>query len=152
MTTPQAAPRSIDLHALLARAAAHLQQGWCQGDLACDAEGHSCGPSAADAVAWCATGALYEAFAALYDFDMAEDALVVTTPHHHNCVEAYWRVEGVLLTTIPALADTPDGLTPGLAADRPLMGWDNLVAFNDHAEQTQERICVLFAQAAAQLA
>jgi hypothetical protein len=46
---------------LLIRARGLIERGWCRGIGAKDADGHPVGPSSAQAVAWCAGGALIAA-------------------------------------------------------------------------------------------
>jgi hypothetical protein len=46
---------------MLVRARSFIERGWCRDTLARDASGHPVDPTARDAVAWCANGALVAA-------------------------------------------------------------------------------------------
>lgn len=57
--------------ALLVRARGYVERGWCRGTLAKNANGHLTSPMAADAVAWCALGALIAATGITEDWHLS---------------------------------------------------------------------------------
>jgi len=133
-----ASPTGYDFPALLTRAYQDLQQGWCQHGEAVTDQDEPCQAHDPDAVRWCATGALQEAFHHLYGavWEGGYD-----NEHTHR---AYYQAEARVLAAIPYLEG------PLLPPEDSTWEFGLLEAFNDHEAQTQERLLAVFRIAIAQ--
>jgi len=132
---------------VLTRAADRLQQGWCQHHHAEDPYGTPCDPDDPEAVGWCASGALLEAFAALYGCsphhlggEVYNDPLDDPADRDQRAYyHAYHDLERLLIRTLQD--HHPDGAPPSDLSDL------DLITFNDAGGQTQDHVVTLFQRA-----
>jgi hypothetical protein len=90
--------------ALLIRARAFLERGWCRHNLAQDAEGNSVEPTDKRAVSWCAFGALLAAGCPL------------TSPPQTTDTDPWARLQAVMGGPTGNFNDAQETVEPVLAA------------------------------------
>jgi len=140
---------------LLDRALTRLRRGWCQQALALDAKGTPCEPHAADAVKWCATGAVCEALYHVHGVRHHElvgagrkqtFAQLQASPHRNHALYAeYVETIDLLTASISELLDPAYDTDFVLEEDE--AEWA-VEPFNDHAACTQSHVIALFSLAA----